>query len=355
MTVTEDAPAAAPAVSQPTATTPAATGLASILGTGDHKVVGRVWIAASLLHLAVAGRRRPVRGGPADRPDRPRQRLLRPGRHAPVDRRHLPLPPAAHHRPRHARRAAPGRRRHDRLPAGGGRGRLDLPPRRRARDRRLRHRRRALRQRHRRRPPVHRRLPRWCCWPWRWRGSASAPRCWRSAPAGMSLRRVPLFAWSSLVGATVWLVILPSSPASCWSPTSTSATAAPTASSAAAVPSPSTAASPGRSASPPSTPSPSRCSASPARWSPCSPHPPPQHRTAMFLIGALRRARRRRLGRARRSAPTPRPGSTRRRGSAVSFADPPPGARPRRAVGPHRRQRPPAAGQPAPLRLGRRC
>ena len=55
MTVTEDAPAAAPAVSQPTATTPAATGLASILGTGDHKVVGRVWLAASLLHLVIAG------------------------------------------------------------------------------------------------------------------------------------------------------------------------------------------------------------------------------------------------------------------------------------------------------------
>ena len=55
MTVTEDAPAAAPAVSQPTATTPAPTGLASILGTGDHKVVGRVWIAVSLLQLAIAG------------------------------------------------------------------------------------------------------------------------------------------------------------------------------------------------------------------------------------------------------------------------------------------------------------
>ncbi|MET0904270.1 MAG: cbb3-type cytochrome c oxidase subunit I [Acidimicrobiales bacterium] len=55
MTVTEDAPAPAPAVSQPTATTPAATGLASVLGTGDHKMVGRVWLAASLLHLVVAG------------------------------------------------------------------------------------------------------------------------------------------------------------------------------------------------------------------------------------------------------------------------------------------------------------
>jgi heme/copper-type cytochrome/quinol oxidase subunit 1 len=55
MTVTEDAPAAAPAVSHPTATTPAATGLAATLGTGDHKVVGRIWLAASLLHLVIAG------------------------------------------------------------------------------------------------------------------------------------------------------------------------------------------------------------------------------------------------------------------------------------------------------------
>jgi len=55
MTVTEDAPAAAPASSQPTAPAPAATGLASILGTGDHKVVGRIWLLASLLHLLLAG------------------------------------------------------------------------------------------------------------------------------------------------------------------------------------------------------------------------------------------------------------------------------------------------------------
>src|SRR5262245_4998174 len=55
MTVTEDAPTAAPTVSQPTATTPAPTGLAAILGTGDHKDVGRVWITVSLLQLAIAG------------------------------------------------------------------------------------------------------------------------------------------------------------------------------------------------------------------------------------------------------------------------------------------------------------
>jgi heme/copper-type cytochrome/quinol oxidase subunit 1 len=55
MTVTEDAPAAAPAASQPTAPTPAATGLAAVLGTGDHKVIGRIWLTASLVHLVVAG------------------------------------------------------------------------------------------------------------------------------------------------------------------------------------------------------------------------------------------------------------------------------------------------------------
>ena len=55
MTVTEDAPAAAPASSEPTAPAPTATGLASILGTGDHKVVGRIWLVASLLHLVLAG------------------------------------------------------------------------------------------------------------------------------------------------------------------------------------------------------------------------------------------------------------------------------------------------------------
>ena len=55
MTVTEDAPAAAPASSEPTAPAPAATGLAAILGTGDHKVVGRIWLVASLLQLVLAG------------------------------------------------------------------------------------------------------------------------------------------------------------------------------------------------------------------------------------------------------------------------------------------------------------
>lgn len=56
MTVTEDAPAAAPATSEPpAASAPAPTGLAAILGSGDHKVVGRLWIVASLLHLLLAG------------------------------------------------------------------------------------------------------------------------------------------------------------------------------------------------------------------------------------------------------------------------------------------------------------
>jgi heme/copper-type cytochrome/quinol oxidase subunit 1 len=55
MTVTEDAPAAAPASSEPMAPAPSATGLASILGSGDHKVVGRLWLVASLVHLVLAG------------------------------------------------------------------------------------------------------------------------------------------------------------------------------------------------------------------------------------------------------------------------------------------------------------
>ncbi|MEQ1785523.1 MAG: cbb3-type cytochrome c oxidase subunit I [Acidimicrobiales bacterium] len=55
MTVTEDAPAAAPASSEPTSPAPAATGLVSIIGAGDHKVVGRVWMAAALVHLVLAG------------------------------------------------------------------------------------------------------------------------------------------------------------------------------------------------------------------------------------------------------------------------------------------------------------
>jgi heme/copper-type cytochrome/quinol oxidase subunit 1 len=55
MTVTEDAPAAVSAPAEPTAPTPAASGLAAILGSGDHMVVARLWIVASLVHAALAG------------------------------------------------------------------------------------------------------------------------------------------------------------------------------------------------------------------------------------------------------------------------------------------------------------
>jgi heme/copper-type cytochrome/quinol oxidase subunit 1 len=55
MTVTEDAPAAVSAPSEPTAPTPAASGLAAVLGSGDHKVVGRLWILAALAHVVLAG------------------------------------------------------------------------------------------------------------------------------------------------------------------------------------------------------------------------------------------------------------------------------------------------------------
>jgi cytochrome c oxidase subunit 1 len=55
MTLTEDAPAAAPASSSPPGAAPASAGLASFLGTGDHKVVGRIWLVASLVQLVLAG------------------------------------------------------------------------------------------------------------------------------------------------------------------------------------------------------------------------------------------------------------------------------------------------------------
>lgn len=54
MTVTADAPAAAPA-SESTAPRTPPTGLAAILGSGDHKVVGRLWLVASLVHLVLVG------------------------------------------------------------------------------------------------------------------------------------------------------------------------------------------------------------------------------------------------------------------------------------------------------------
>ena len=55
MTVTEDAPAAVSAPPEPTAPSPAASGLAAVVGSGDHKVVGRIWLVAALLHAALAG------------------------------------------------------------------------------------------------------------------------------------------------------------------------------------------------------------------------------------------------------------------------------------------------------------
>jgi heme/copper-type cytochrome/quinol oxidase subunit 1 len=55
MTVTEVAPAAVTASSEPPAATPATSGPAAVLGSGDHKVVGRLWIVAALAHLLLAG------------------------------------------------------------------------------------------------------------------------------------------------------------------------------------------------------------------------------------------------------------------------------------------------------------
>src|SRR4051812_44775121 len=56
MTVTADAPAAAPASeSTAPASATAPGGLAALLGTGDHKVVGRLWLVVSLIHLLLVG------------------------------------------------------------------------------------------------------------------------------------------------------------------------------------------------------------------------------------------------------------------------------------------------------------
>jgi len=57
MTVTEDVPISTTAPNEATAPSPApaAAGLAAVLGSGDHKVVGRHWVLASLAHLVLAG------------------------------------------------------------------------------------------------------------------------------------------------------------------------------------------------------------------------------------------------------------------------------------------------------------
>lgn len=55
MTVTEDAPTATKAPSEPHAPAVPAAGVASVLGSGDHKVIGRLWLVASLAHLLLAG------------------------------------------------------------------------------------------------------------------------------------------------------------------------------------------------------------------------------------------------------------------------------------------------------------
>ncbi len=56
MTVTEtEAPAEAETPAPALAPPPPATGLAAVLGSGDHKVVGRLWIFTSFAYLLVAG------------------------------------------------------------------------------------------------------------------------------------------------------------------------------------------------------------------------------------------------------------------------------------------------------------
>ena len=55
MTVMEDANIVAPVSSPATTRATTAPGLASVLGSGDHKVVGRIWIVAALIDLVLVG------------------------------------------------------------------------------------------------------------------------------------------------------------------------------------------------------------------------------------------------------------------------------------------------------------
>ena len=113
---------------QPPAAPAQPTGLAAVLGTGDHKVIGRLYIGSRPCLALVVGRRRrqPSR---VERLDTSGSSILserhrRPGPHAPQRRRHAScslLPLIARHR--HRGRAAPGRRADHRLPPGRGRRR----------------------------------------------------------------------------------------------------------------------------------------------------------------------------------------------------------------------------------------
>lgn len=55
MTVTEDAPAAVTAPAEPLASAPPTSGVAAVLGSGDHKVVGRLWLVAAMAHMLLVG------------------------------------------------------------------------------------------------------------------------------------------------------------------------------------------------------------------------------------------------------------------------------------------------------------
>ena len=212
MTVTEDAPAAAPA-SESTAPRPAPTGLAAVLGSGDHKVVGRLWLVAALVHLVLVGAVSVLVS--AERIDtdtlrRRRGRLDRPGRHLPVHRRAcscfvLPLTIAV------ATVVVPLQvgRLHDRLPAGGRRGRLDATC-------------SAAASSSAPTPST--------AGPAAPTGTASCSSSWRSCSCSSALvvawicivttvlalrttghgpAPAPLFAWSALVAGGVWILTLP--------------------------------------------------------------------------------------------------------------------------------------------------
>lgn len=55
MTVTDTEAPTAPSDTSPLAAPPPATGFAALVGTGDHKTIGRLWIGVAFIHLVIAG------------------------------------------------------------------------------------------------------------------------------------------------------------------------------------------------------------------------------------------------------------------------------------------------------------
>ena len=353
MTVTEDAPAAAPA-SESTAPDPLPRPASPpSSGTGDHKVVGRLWLVAALVHLVLVGVVNVLRVG---RADRHRQfDVLGADWIVQADTFRfiggsscflLPLTIGVATSSCPSRSAPPPSPSPERPPRPPGRyllgGGLLVasyamtagPAAPTATASALR---RGLRPR-----PVSLGS----------RGSASSPRCSPCGPRAWACARLPLFAWSTLVAGGVWILTLPVLVGLAR----------------AQLPRPPLRRLPRRQHRPAVFDRISWAFGTPAVYAFAIPvlgfvgsvvpvfaqtrhH---LHRVAMGLIGALGVLQLRRLDGPEPRRPACR-GSTRPRGSLVSIAALVPAPRPRRALGRHRAAGQARPRQPAPVRRRRRC